>query len=241
MKLLVGMECSGQIRRAARERGIDAWSCDLKPSDDNSPYHIQGDIFEVAYGQSWDAGIAHPVCRYLTHAGIKHLFKTPGQMPLTRNEERWDKMRKAAMFFQEILKLPFPVVCENPQMHPYALNEIGVWPFCKVQPHEHGDKAFKGTYFWRNDERFQPLQPTNKLQAPKYGTPEYKEWSAIFRMPPSADREAKRSETFPGIAAAIVEQWFVPLDYQEYIPEGHYIHTDADGERYVKIQQKDTQ
>jgi hypothetical protein len=104
--------------------------------------------------------------------------------------------------------LPFPVVCENPRMHPYGLNELGVWPFCTTQPHKHGDKAFKETMFWRNCESFQPLQDTNPLEVPKFKTQEYKEWSKIFRMPPGIDREAKRSETFPGIADAIAEQWF---------------------------------
>ncbi len=40
---LVCCEHSGTVREAMRARGIDAWSCDLLPADDGSPYHIQGD------------------------------------------------------------------------------------------------------------------------------------------------------------------------------------------------------
>jgi hypothetical protein len=30
-KVLVGCEFSGQVRQAFRDRGLDAWSCDLLP------------------------------------------------------------------------------------------------------------------------------------------------------------------------------------------------------------------
>jgi hypothetical protein len=47
MNVLVGCEFSGVVRRAFRERGHNAWSNDLLPSDDNSPFHIQGDVFDA--------------------------------------------------------------------------------------------------------------------------------------------------------------------------------------------------
>lgn len=31
--VLIGCECSGVIREAFRARGIQAWSCDLKPDE----------------------------------------------------------------------------------------------------------------------------------------------------------------------------------------------------------------
>lgn len=206
--ILVGMEESGEIRRALRARGLDAYSCDLKPSADNSPYHIQDDVFAVARSRVWKRGIMHPVCRYLTHAGIKHLFSNPGQMPLTPDMERWELMSEALDFFKALLALPFPVVCENPRMHPYALNELFQWPFCTTQPWHHGDEAFKETMFWRNDDSFSPLQDTIRLTPPKPHTEEYKRWSKCFCAPPGAGREELRSKTYPGIAGAIATQWF---------------------------------
>ena len=47
MKVLVACEFSGVVRRAFRERGHDAWSCDLLSSEDDSPYHFQEDVFNV--------------------------------------------------------------------------------------------------------------------------------------------------------------------------------------------------
>lgn len=47
------MESSGVVREAFRARGHDAWSCDLQPADDGSPFHIQGDALAVLDG-GWD-------------------------------------------------------------------------------------------------------------------------------------------------------------------------------------------
>lgn len=56
MRVLVACEFSGTVRRAFRERGHDAWSCDLLPSDKATcfwlknlprlvPTHIDDDLF----------------------------------------------------------------------------------------------------------------------------------------------------------------------------------------------------
>jgi hypothetical protein len=44
MRVLVACEFSGVVREAFRKLGHNAWSCDILPSDDNSSYHIQGDV-----------------------------------------------------------------------------------------------------------------------------------------------------------------------------------------------------
>ena len=36
-RVLVACEYSGRVRQAFRDRGFDAWSCDLLPSEDESP------------------------------------------------------------------------------------------------------------------------------------------------------------------------------------------------------------
>jgi hypothetical protein len=56
VKVLVGCEFSGVVRRAFRERGHDAWSCDILPAADESPFHIQGDLLGVL-NQGWDLAI----------------------------------------------------------------------------------------------------------------------------------------------------------------------------------------
>lgn len=47
MRVLIACEYSGRVREAFRKLGHDAWSCDLLESEDNSPYHIQGDVLNV--------------------------------------------------------------------------------------------------------------------------------------------------------------------------------------------------
>lgn len=40
MKVLIACEASGIVRRAFDALGHDAWSCDLRPAEDNSNKHI---------------------------------------------------------------------------------------------------------------------------------------------------------------------------------------------------------
>lgn len=70
MRVLIACECSGVVREAFRSRGHEAWSCDIKPSDDGSPFHIQGDILPVLCSD-WDLVIAHPPCTYLSVSGLQ--------------------------------------------------------------------------------------------------------------------------------------------------------------------------
>jgi hypothetical protein len=41
MRVLIGCETSGVVRRAFLARGHDAWSCDLEPSEDRSNRHCR--------------------------------------------------------------------------------------------------------------------------------------------------------------------------------------------------------
>jgi hypothetical protein len=47
MRVLIACEYSGKVREAFRELGHDAYSCDLLPADDGSPYHYTGDCWPV--------------------------------------------------------------------------------------------------------------------------------------------------------------------------------------------------
>ena len=64
MKVLVAFECSGIIREDFRNKGHDAWSCDLKPTEIASDYHIQDNVLNHL-DEGWDLMIAHPPCTYL--------------------------------------------------------------------------------------------------------------------------------------------------------------------------------
>lgn len=69
MRVLVACEYSGKVREAFRKLGHDAWSCDLLPADDNSPFHYQCDVLTLL-DKGWDLMIAHPPCTYLASSGL---------------------------------------------------------------------------------------------------------------------------------------------------------------------------
>jgi len=43
LRVLVACEFSGVVRRAFRDLGHDAWSCDLLPAEDGGAHHLLGD------------------------------------------------------------------------------------------------------------------------------------------------------------------------------------------------------
>lgn len=195
-------ECSGAIRDALLAVGVDAVSVDLKPTRKPGP-HIQGDALEYMH-RRWAGVIAHPVCRVLTNAGAKHLY-IGGRKENGPEPQRWADLHKAAAFFNAFKNSNAPrIAIENPIPHKHARALIGA-PTQYVQPWWFGDEAFKATGFWLYG--LPPLVATDKLTPPKPGTDEHKRWSFIHRMPPGPDREEKRSNTFPGIAAAAAQQW----------------------------------
>ena len=86
MKILIGCEYSGRVRRAFREMGHDAYSCDLIESEDDSEYHIVGDVRRVMRDYYWDMMVAFPPCQFLSRAGARWLY--PGGM---LNSIRYEK------------------------------------------------------------------------------------------------------------------------------------------------------
>jgi hypothetical protein len=203
MRVLVGCECSGVVREAFRALRHDAWSCDLKPAEDGSPFHIQGDVLDHL-ADGWDLGIFHPVCRYLTNSGAKHLYlgmrKENGINP-----DRWAKMEAGAAFFLKLLNSPIPkVAVENPIMHRHAKAIIGVQQTQIVQPWMFGHLETKATCLWLRG--LPPLEPTNNVYDAMMALP-IAERARVHHMPPGPNREADRSRTLPGIGAAMARFW----------------------------------
>ncbi len=207
MTWAVMCECSGAVRDALLARGVDAVSIDLKPTRKPGP-HIQGNALDYI-GKRWAGVIAHPVCRRLTNAWAKHLY-IGGRKENGIDVGMWLAMEDGARFFNAFKFANAPkIAIENPIPHCHARALIGdLRPF--VQPWWFGDRAFKATGFWLKG--LQPLRPTNKLTPPAPGTAEHREWSFIHRMPPGPDREERRSNTFPGVAAAMADQWALGAD-----------------------------
>lgn len=195
MQILIACEYSGRVREAFRKLGHDAWSCDLLPADDNSPYHIQGDVLE-GLDKGWDMMIAHPPCTYLSNSGVSWLYKQDG---------RWDKMREGALFFAELLQAPIPLITvENPIMHKYAVKIIGRRQNRVIQPYMFGHPERKATCLWLKG--LPELEPTNDVKEEMLKLPKNVQ-QRLHYLPPSKDRWKIRSTTYQGIADAMAEQW----------------------------------
>lgn len=195
MKVLVACEFSGTVRDAFTAAGHDAMSCDLLPSE-TAGKHYQGDVRDVL-DAGWDLMIAHPPCTHLSVSGMHRTVRGLRDPQLTED---------ALDFFRLLLNAPIPRVCvENP---------VGVVStrLCRpaqiIQPYQYGHDASKRTCLWL---RCIPrLRPT-KFVEPRMvdGKPRWANQtdSGQNRLPPSDDRWAKRSVTYPGIAAAMAAQW----------------------------------
>lgn len=205
MRVLIGCETSGQVRRAFSDLGHDAWSCDLLPADDGSNRHIVCDIRDLL-DDGWDLlAVMHPPCTRLCNSGVRWLTAPPAGKTRV---QMWADLDAGAALFSDCWNAPIErIAVENPVMHKHAKERIRNYqkPAQTVQPWWFGDEAFKATSFYLRG--LPPLVATNRLVPPAVGSDAHKRWSAIHRAPPSPDRWKIRSATFPGIAAAMAAQW----------------------------------
>ena len=193
MRVLVACECSGMVRDAFRFRGHDAWSCDLQPSEGVGEfYHLLGDCLSHLDGP-WDLLIAHPPCTFLCNSGAVWLHQKNKQKAL----DRLMQMDRAAKFFLKLWNAPIlRIAIENPIMHGYAKKSIGVRQSQLIQPWMFGHPESKATCLWLKNL---PLLKPTKIE------PFHYQWSQS--RPPSSHRSKDRSETLPGIASAMADQW----------------------------------
>lgn len=200
MRVLIACEFSGVVRRAFRAKGHDAWSCDLIPSADNSPYHIQGNVLLIL-NQGWDMMIAHDPCTYQCNSGVCHLYNKDGSL----NTERWRYLDKSCVFTRKLFDAPIKKIArENPIPHKYAVERIGRKYDQIVQPWMFGHPECKATCFWLFG--LPKLKPTNNVKEQMLKLPRNLQ-QRLHYLSPSEDRAKIRSTTFQGIADAMAEQW----------------------------------
>lgn len=233
MKVLVACEESQRVCSAFRARGHEAYSCDIiDPSGNHPEWHIKGDVlpilsppkdimltsyppkyppirFKTMDGQEhsvdkWDLIIAHPPCTYLTVTGNRWFnIEKYGD----KARERWRLREEAIKFFMAFANADCDrIAIENP---------IGVistaWrkPDQIVEPWWFGDPFEKKTCLW--------LKGLPKLVKSNEVTPEERVrvsdtrtmpawYNKAYGLPP-AERAKLRSQTFPGFAEAMAEQW----------------------------------
>lgn len=205
MRVLIGCETSGVVRRAFADRGHDAWSCDLLPAEDGSNRHIVGDVRDLLH-DGWDLlMVAHPPCTRLCNSGVRWLTAPPKGRSL---DEMWSELDEGAALFSDVWRAPIErVAVENPVMHGHAKARMPAdLPKPQiVQPWWFGEPFFKATGLYLRG--LPPLNATQRLAPPRPGTDAHKAWSAIHRASPGPDRWKIRSRTFDGIAQAMADQW----------------------------------
>lgn len=186
MKVLVACEYTGVVSKAFREKGHEAWSCDILPSGDRTYYHLQGDVREFLPYEPWDLIIAHPPCTYLAVSGNKHYSNRP------------DLYEPAAEFAKMFFDYAEKVCVENPVGR---LSTLWRKPDQYIQPWQFGHEASKKTGLWLKN--LPKLEPTNivgkgKMQVVKSGKV-LPEWYS--------NNKKLRDRTFEGIAQAMADQW----------------------------------
>ena len=190
MRVLVACEFSGVVRDAFIERGHDAVSCDLLPTEQPGP-HIQGDVLEIL-DEGWDLMIAHPPCTHLAVSGARW-FK-----------DKVEEQKEALDFVRVLLDAPIPqIALENPVS---VISTQIRKPDQIVQPYWFGDEATKTTCLWLKN--LSPLEPTDMVgKGERHITKSGRSLPKWYNLPPSPDRAKIRSATFPGFAKAMSDQW----------------------------------
>lgn len=198
-RVLIACSYSGYERDAYRALGHDAYSCDILPADEPSPYHIQGDVRDLL-NEEWDLVSAHPPCTYLANSGVRWLYT---------EEKRWQHLLEGADFFRLMFQFNTPRLCvENPVQHRWAKLAHGMGePTQTVQPYHFGHLETKRTAYWLRG--LPPLRGTHDVEAEMRALPK-SETHKVHLAPPGPDRWKFRSTAFKGIADAMAAQWAGP-------------------------------
>lgn len=234
MNVLIACEESQAVCKAFREKGHNAFSCDIIECSGGHPeWHIMQDVipllngnceFETTDGKQhfidgkWDMIIAFPPCTHLAVSGARHFEK-----------KRADgRQREGIEFFCQFLKADCEkIVIENPvgiisgdyvpKWFPDLAEKYGLphKPTQIIHPWMFGDNEPKSTCLWIKGVK--PLIPLI-TEEPEM---EYLEWTDkktgrtkrqakwycdALKLTPE-ERAKVRSKTFPGIAKAMAEQW----------------------------------
>lgn len=178
-------ESSGRVREEFRKRGHDAVSVDVEPSEIPGP-HIQDDALNHL-DDGWDLLIGFPPC---THTAVSGARWFP--------EKRADGRQQAAIdFFMALWNAPVSL-CSLEQ--PISImSTVFRKPDQIIQPWMFGHGETKATCLWLRGLPL--LVPTNIVDGRE---------ARVHRMAPSPTRARDRARTFPGIAAAMAEQWANP-------------------------------
>lgn len=229
MKVLVACEESQAVCKAFREKGHEAYSCDIIECSGGHPeWHIRWDAIALLNGNcsfmtsdgelhhiqgKWDMIIAHPPCTDLCVSGARHFEK-----------KRADgRQRESIEFFAAFLNADCDkIAIENPigimsgdyipKWFPDLAEKYGLPKKQSqiIQPYEYGHASKKSTCLWLKGLPL--LQPTEIVEPDlvRYQCKNGKIATFSRHMCQgftSEERAKHRSKTFEGIAIAMAEQW----------------------------------
>lgn len=222
MKILVACEESQEVCKAFREKGHEAYSCDIISCSGGHPeWHIKGDVLPLLNGDcefitmdfkkhtilgKWDMLIAFPPCTHLCVSGARHF-----------EQKRKDgRQVNAIRFFTEFLNAQCDkIAIENP-IGIISGDYIKKWfniepvkPTQIIQPYMFGDPHKKSTCLWlKGLPQLEPtyiVEPTLVTYTCKNGKKVTFDEYMVRGF--NGDRAKHRSKTFPGVARAMAEQW----------------------------------
>lgn len=230
MKILVACEESQVVCAAFRERGHEAYSCDIQePSGSHPEWHIMEDVLPILDGNcrfftmngeehrlfgKWDMIIAHPPCTYLSVAG-NHCYSLRLN-PAEKVDARIKCRDEAALFFMRFVDADCERICiENPvgymNTHYRKPDQI-IHPYYFAK--DENDKInyqLKRTCLWLKNLPLLICDKNKTPPGPLYVTKESGKkvyWTEGIKCCKGEKTRAKaRSKTFPSIANAMAEQW----------------------------------
>lgn len=205
MKVLVACEESQAVCIAFREKGHEAYSCDILPCSGGHPeWHIQDDVLKHL-DDGWDLMIAFPPCTHLSASGAAWF-----------EQKRKDgRQQQGIDFFMAFTKTNISKWCiENPIG---IISKIYRKPNQIIHPYYFGDEAQKSTCLWLHNLPllFHAKEVdlfNNKIT--HVGKGEFIEfasgkrmakWYALLRA--DDNRGSIRSKTFVGVSKAMADQW----------------------------------
>lgn len=227
LKVLVACEESQRVCIEFRNRGFEAYSCDIIECSGGHPeWHIQQDVISLINGNcefetcdgikhkiegKWDLIVAHPSCQFLTVSGNRWFnVERYGEKAIKRMEDR----EKAIEFFMKFVNADCDhIAIENPTG---CMSTRYRKPDQAIQPYQFGHPVSKKTCFWLKNL---PLLKPTKIVEPEiihskgktggYSGPSWYVTDENGKILSWHDpRTAKeRSKTYEGIAKAIAQQW----------------------------------
>ena len=223
MRVLVACEESQVVCKAFREKGHEAYSCDIIECSGGHPeWHIKQDVlpllngnceFKTGDGQAhsingkWDLIIAHPPCTYFSNATMVNLGRK--DKPHIFNDE-WKrkfliKRENAFNFVKQIYDSNCEKICiENVVGY---LSTHFKKPSQYIEPYYFGDAWKKKTCLWLKG--LPELTATNVVEPNgKWVRHHLKTQNDLKGYKNKGVYSAKeRSRTFKGIGEAMAEQW----------------------------------